>query len=384
MPLSQAQCVDALSRLGLPLVQGEGTVTVTPPSYRFDLQIEEDLIEEVVRMVGYESLPESPPLAPTSARLRPENERSPFALRRSLAALGYQETINFSFVQERWEHELAGNPNPIRLLNPIASQMSVMRSSLLGSLVQVLKFNLDHKAARARLFELGRVFLRNPATPNSDTTVSGFDQPMRVAGLAYGPFDAPGWAQAGRSVDFFDVKGDIEALLAPWQPVFEPAAHPALHPGRSARVSLGGREIGFVGELHPQWRQAYELPLAPVLFELDLDAVLQRPVPQFQAVSRMQPVERDIAVIVDEAVSHAALMAAIQAAPTQGLLRTATLFDIYRPKESNTSLRVGEKSLAVRLVLCSDEATLTDAQIDQAVQAVIERLQSDLAARLRA
>ena len=143
MPLTQAQCVDALSRLGLPLQQGDGTITVTPPTYRFDLQIEEDLIEEVVRMVGYDALPESPPLAPTSARLRPESERSSFALRRSLAALGYQETINFSFVQERWEHELAGNPNPIKLLNPIASPMSVMRSSLIGSLLQVLKFNQD-------------------------------------------------------------------------------------------------------------------------------------------------------------------------------------------------------------------------------------------------
>ena len=384
MPLTQAQCADALSRLGLPLTQGEGTVTVTPPSYRFDLQIEEDLIEEVVRMVGYEALPETPPLAPTTARLRPEKERSPFALRRSLAALGYQETINFSFVQEKWEHELAGNPNPIRLLNPIASQMSVMRSSLLGSLLHTLKFNLDRKAARARLFELGRVFLRNPSTLDSDTTVSGFDQPLRVAGLAYGPLESPSWAQTGKAVDFFDVKGDLEALLAPTQAVFEAGSHPALHPGRSARVSLHGRHIGWVGELHPQWRQSYELPLAPVLFELDLDALQQRTVPQFQAVSRLQPVERDIAVIVDEAVSHAALMAAIHAAPTQGLLRSATLFDIYRPKEASASLRLGEKSLAVRLVLSSDEATLTEQHIEQAVQAVIERLQADLSARLRA
>jgi phenylalanyl-tRNA synthetase beta chain len=166
--------------------------------------------------------------------------------------------------------------------------------------------------------------------------------------------------------------------------VFEAGSHPALHPGRSARVSLHGRHIGWLGELHPQWRQSYELPLAPVLFELDLDALQQRTVPQFQAVSRLQPVERDIAVIVDEAVSHAALMAAIHVAPTQGLLRSATLFDIYRPKEASASLRLGEKSLAVRLVLSSDEATLTEQHIEQAVQAVIERLQTELSARLRA
>ncbi|MDP3413260.1 MAG: phenylalanine--tRNA ligase subunit beta, partial [Polaromonas sp.] len=181
MPLTQLQCADALRRLGLPVTEGEGTLTVTPPSYRFDLQIEEDLIEDVVSLVGYQQLPATPPLAPITARIRPEAQRSAFAVRRALAGLGYQETINFSFVEERWEHELAGNSNPIKLLNPIASQMSVMRSSLLGSLLQVLKFNLDRKAARINVFELGRVFLRDPAVRNTDTTVAGFDQPMRVA-----------------------------------------------------------------------------------------------------------------------------------------------------------------------------------------------------------
>ena len=190
MPLSQQQCVDALSRLGLPLTQSEGVVTVAPPSYRFDLQIEEDLIEEVARMVGYNNLPHTPPQAPITAKIRPEAERGAFAVRRTLAAMGYQETINFSFVEERWEHELAGNPDPIKLLNPIASQMSVMRSSLLGSLVQVLKFNQARKAARVRVFELGRVFLRDASKKNTDSTVEGFDQPMRIAGLAAGSSDA--------------------------------------------------------------------------------------------------------------------------------------------------------------------------------------------------
>ena len=335
-------------------------------------------------MVGYDALPQTPPLAPTSARLRPESERSAFALRRSLAALGYQETINFSFVQERWEHELAGNPDPIRLLNPIASQMSVMRSSLIGSLLQVLKFNQDRKAARVRVFELGRVFLRDASVAGSDSTVAGFHQPMRVAGLACGPLDAAGWANDTRLVDFFDLKGDLEALLAPVQAVFAPVEHPALHPGRSASVSVNGRSIGVVGQLHPRWRQAYELTQTPVLFELDLDALLQRPVPVFSAVSRQQPVERDIAVIVAEVVTHAELMAQIHAAPTQGLLRSATLFDIYRPKEAGAGLSMGEKSLAVRLVLSDEQATLTDEQIEQAVRAIVERLSSQLGARLRA
>ncbi len=355
-----------------------------PPSYRFDLQIEEDLIEEVVRMVGYNHLPETPPLAPITARVRPEAERSPFAVRRALASLGYQETINFSFVEERWEHELAGNPNPIKLLNPIASQMSVMRSSLLGSLLQVLKFNLDRKASRVNVFELGRVFLRDATSQNTDTTVAGFNQPMRVAGLAYGPRAALQWGQSDAGVDFFDVKGDVQALLAPLQAVFAPATHPAMHPGRCASVAIDGVDVGFVGELHPRWRQSYELAQAPVLFELALDAVLKRPVPAFKPVSKLQPVERDIAIIVAEAVTHAAVMTAIHGADTRGLLKSAALFDIYRPQQSNASMQLGEKSLAVRLVLGSDDATLTDDQIESAVKAVLESLSSKVHGRLRA
>ena len=165
-------------------------------------------------------------------------------------------------MEERWEHELAGNPNPIKLLNPIASQMSVMRSSLLGSLLQVLKFNLDRKAPRVNVFELGRVFLRDAQSQNTDTTVAGFHQPMRVAGLAYGSRSPLHWGQSDKAVDFFDVKGDVEALLAPLQAVFAPATHPAMHPGRCASVSVAGQAIGFVGELHPQWRQGYELAQA--------------------------------------------------------------------------------------------------------------------------
>ena len=384
MPLTQAQCLDALKRLGLPVSEGDGTLTVTPPSYRFDLQIEEDLIEEVVRIVGYNQLPATPPLAPITARFLTEASRSPFAVRRALASLGYQETINFSFVEERWEHTLAGNANPIKLLNPIASQMSVMRSSLIGSLMQVLKFNLDRKAPRVNVFEIGRVFLRDAQSQNTDTTVAGFNQPMRVAGLAYGPRAALHWGQSDKAVDFLDVKGDVEALLTPLQAVFAAAEHPAMHPGRCASVLVNGKPIGFIGELHPQWRQAYDLAQAPLLFELDLDAVLQRQVPVFQSVSKLQPVERDIAVIVPESVTHAALMQAINSADTGGLLKGATLFDIYRPQPGNTSMQQGEKSLAVRLVLSSDATTLTEESIEVAVQAVLTHLKLQLQARLRA
>jgi phenylalanyl-tRNA synthetase beta chain len=386
MPLTQAQCADALKRLGLPLKEAEGSITVTPPLYRFDLQIEEDLIEEVARLVGYDHLPHTPPLAPVVAKLRSESQRSPFAVRRQLAALGYQETINYSFVDERWEHELAGNPTPIKLMNPIASQMGVMRSTLLGSLLQVLKFNLDRKTERVRIFEVGRVFLRDASVPDSVRSVAGFAQPMRVAGLAAGGVDTMQWGAKERVVDFYDAKGDVEALLAPRQPAFEAAEHPAMHPGRCARVLLDGKAIGYVGELHPRWRQGYELAQTPVMFELELDAVLAREVPALRAMSKFQAVERDLAVIVAEAVSYAALMQAIQAAPTKGLLRHAILFDVYRakPGAASAGLAEGEKSLAVRLTLNSDEATLTEEQIEASVQAVLATLQKQVGARLRA
>ena len=391
MPLTQTQCAGALTRLGLPVVEGDGVLTVTPPSYRFDLTIEEDLIEEVVRMVGYNQLPTTPPLAPITAKVRPENRRSPFAVRRALAGLGFQETINFSFVEERWEHELAGNPNPIKLLNPIASQMSVMRSSLLGSLLQVLKFNLDRKAPRVRVFEVGSVFLRDASVSNSDTTVEGFSQPMRVAGLAYGAVDGLQWGVKEQGAGFYDLKGDVEALLAPAVAQFVPAEHPAMHPGRCAKVVLAGQEIGFVGELHPRWRQSYGFTQTPVLFELDLNAVVQRTVPVFSAVAKHQSVERDIAVIVQERVTLADVVAAVHAAPTGGLLRNVVLFDVYRPKPVKDgemaapgALSAGEKSLALRLTLNSAEGTLAEDQIEAAVAAVLARLSSDVNARLRA
>ncbi len=393
MPISLAQCVDALTRLGLPhtttLTNDGEVITVTPPSYRFDLQIEEDLIEEVVRMVGYNQLPTTPPLAPITANIRPESQRGPFAVRRALAAMGYQETINFSFVEERWEHELAGNPNPIKLLNPIASNMSVMRSSLLGSLLQVLKYNVDRKAARVRIFEVGRVFLRDASVKNTDTTVDGFHQPMRVAGLAYGNVDELQWGRAEQGVDYFDVKGEVEALLAPIQATFEPATHPCMHPGRCARVLVDGREMGYLGELHPQWHQSYELSKnskgakAPILFELELDALLQRTVPVAQAVSKQQDVERDIAVLVSEKVTHGDVMRAISTVPTQGLTRQAVLFDIYRPKTLGGDIAADEKSLAVRLTFNSVDATLGEETIEAAVQAVISQLKTQFGARMR-
>ncbi len=383
MALTQAQCVDALTRLGLALTEHDGAIHVTPPSYRFDLRIEEDLIEEVARLIGYQKLPDEAPLGRITPRLRAENRRGRYAARRELAALGYQETVNFSFVEERWERELAGNDAPIRLLNPIASQMSVMRSSLLGSLVQALKFNLDRKAARVRIFEVGRVYRRDASVQDTDATVQGYAQPVHIAALAWGGAEPLQWGHKERLVDFFDIKGDVQALLDPLQPTFEAAEHPAMHPGRCARVLLRGRAIGYVGELHPRWRQSWNLPHAPMLFELDFDAVLERPIPAFTPVARLQHVERDIAIVVAESVTHQQIMHAVQG--TSALLRSCVLFDVFRPQATGSSagIAAGEKSLALRLTLESGSTTLTDVDIDAAVRQVLQALAQHTGARLR-
>jgi phenylalanyl-tRNA synthetase beta chain len=381
LPLTQAQCADVFRRLGLAHTEAPGTLTVTPPSFRFDLRIEEDLIEEVIRVIGYDKLPSTPPVAPITARVRPEARRSVSALQHAVAALDYQETINFSFVEARWEHELAGNADPIRVLNPIAAPLAVMRSSLIGSLVAVLRHNLARKAGRVRVFEIGRVFRRDAAVADGPLSVAGVHQPMRIAGLAYGPADALQWGRPDQPVDFFDVKADVEALFAPRRPVFVPDSHPALHPGRCARVELDGRVVGHLGELHPKWRQAYELPQAPVLFEFDLESLLERPVPVFEPLPRQQAVVRDLALVVHDDVRHDAL---IEQLVDDTLVHSATLFDVYKPAQPVPGIGADERSLAVRLELLDPGSTLNDERIDAAVKAALGRVQTALRARLRA
>ena len=383
MPVTQAQCAEVFRRLGLRFTESEGLISVTPPSWRFDMAIEEDLIEEVARVLGYDKLPTTAPVAPITARVGREARRSQHAVRHALADLGYQETLNFSFVEERWEHELAGNADPIKVLNPIAAPLAVMRSSLLGSLVNVLRHNLARRASRVRVFELGRVFLRDAAVLHGDLRVAGVHQPMRVAGLAYGSADDLQWGRREQAVDFYDAKGDVEALLAPLKPHFVAASHPAMHPGRCAAILLGDRLIGHVGELHPKWRQAYELPQAPLMFEMHLDAVLDRPVPEFRPVSRQQPVWRDLALVVRDEVSHDALIGALEADPA-GLVRTAALFDVYKPAADAAGMSSGERSMAVRLELLDFDATLTEDRIERAVTEAVARVGQAVGARLRA
>ena len=385
MPVTQAQCERVMQRLGLEYKSAPGIVTVTPPSWRFDLQIEEDLIEEVIRVLGYATLPESAPTAKLMAKVRSETRRGADAVRHRMAALDYQEAITYSFVEERWEHELAGNADPIRLLNAMAGQWAVMRSSLLGSLLGVLRFNLARKASRVRVFEAGRVYRRDAQVKDGGASVAGIRQPMQLAGLVFGTADMTQWSNKDRAADFFDVKGDIEALYAPRQARCVPAEHPALHPGRCARVEVDGQAVGFVGELHPQWRQAYELPTAPMLFELDLDSLTQRDLPVPAPVQRQQSVWRDIAVVAGEAVTYEALMDTIASAnATTGLVRSARLFDVYKPAKPSADMAAGERSLAVRLELLDDDIPLTDERIEEVVAGVLSALSQRLGVRLRA
>ena len=374
---------DIFTRLGLRFTQEPGLFSVTPPSYRFDIEIEEDLIEEVARVYGFENIPALPPVAAHAMRIAPEDTRSLFAIRRQLADLDYQEVVNFSFVEAAWESDFAGNTDPIRLQNPIASQMSVMRSSLLAGLVANARYNVNRKAARIRVFEAGAVFLKNAAVVDGPLAVAGFDQPKRLGALAYGPVVEEQWGMATRNVDFFDMKADLEAMFAPRALRFAKVDHPALHPGRSAQVMLGDKVIGVIGELHPKWQQKYDLPLAPVLFEVDVAALQQRDLPVYAEISKFPAVSRDLALVVKQSVPAQQLLDAFaaeqQSNPACGIVQAIVLFDEYQGK----GLENDEKSLAFRFTLQDTQNTLQDDKVDGAMSALVAASTS-LGARLRA
>lgn len=375
---------NTFKRLGFEYRFDGEVFTVKSPSYRFDIEIEEDLIEEVARLYGYEKLPDRPPLARIAMKAAREDSRSGHDLRREMAGLGYQELINFSFVPEVWEKDFAGNEHPIRLLNPIVSQLSVMRTQMIGSLVDILKYNLNRKAERVRIFELGRVFLPDPTINDGPWSVKGINQPQRIAGLAYGDVNDPQWGEPARRVDFFDVKGDVERLVAPLHARFVREEIPAFHPGRSAAIYVGERRVGVIGELHPRLAQTYDLPHSPVVFEIDVAPICSVYVPHYTPVSKFQPMRRDIAVVVPADMEVQTLFNAMQKARL-GDVRTAPvsdirLFDLYRPTDGEHK---DEKSLAFTLELVStSEEALSEQDADAAVQGIVEAL-TLVGARLR-
>ena len=380
--------VDAMeaifTRLGFEWKREGNVFTVMPPTYRFDIEIEEDLIEEVARLYGYEKLPDRPPVAPAAMKSPLEGKRSEHALRVEMAKLGYQELINFSFVPEAWEKDFADNEKPIRLLNPIASHLAVMRTQLIGGLVDILKYNLNHKAERVRVFEIGRVFCPDESIPDGPWTVKGIRQPKHIAGLAYGTAADLQWGIETRRVDFFDVKGDIERLVSPLKVRYVPETFPGLHPGRSAGIYLGDKRIGFLGELHPRTAHDYDLVHAPIVFEIDVADLVDVPVPSYVPLSKFQPMHRDLAVVVAADVPVEKLTDAVWAAKKIDLrlasLEVFSLFDLYRPKSAEGA---DEKSLAFKIELVArGEEPLGELEADAAMKAILEAL-APLGAKLR-
>lgn len=370
--LADAQIEKLIAGLGFPCVREGEALVVTPPAYRYDIAIEEDLIEEIARLHGYDNIPAPPPTARCAMLPLPETAATPMQLRRRIAARGYHEVVNYSFVEAAWEADFAGNAQPVRLANPIASQMGVMRSSLIGGLVGALAGNLKRQTERVRIFELGRCFI---ADANEDT---GYRQPLRLAALAAGPAWPEQWGAPARPVDFFDVKGDLEALFAPRVLRFERAEHPALHPGRGARVLFDGQAIGVVGELHPRWRQKYELAGAVVLFEVELAPLLEAPMPRYDEVSRYPAVVRDIALVLPHGVPVQYVLDALRGAAPEHV-REIRLFDVYQGK----GIAPESKSLAFRITMQDTRRTLADGDADAAIAGLVRVAAERFGAQLR-
>ncbi|MDD4927820.1 MAG: phenylalanine--tRNA ligase subunit beta [Gallionella sp.] len=369
--LDTAQISDVFNRLQFEFTTEGDTFCVTPPSFRFDLAIESDLIEEVARLYGYDNIPALSPHAALTMLPHSETQRPLARILQTLVARDYQEIVSYAFVEEQVERDLCGNDDPVVLQNPIASNMAVMRSSLLGGLVGALRFNLNRRQSRVRLFEVGACFARTPLLnplPQAgegaseslrERYVNEYVQTQRLSCIAYGSGLPEQWGAAAKSVDFYDVKADLEALFAPQVLRFVAAVHPALHPGRSAQIYCGDKLTGWIGELHPQWQQEYDMTQAAIWFEVELGALMQALVPRLGEISRFLPVRRDLAVLVDEAVAVQGLLDAMHQAEALHV-HEIVLFDVYR----GAGVEAGKKSLAFRVLLQDTQKTLTDAEIE--------------------
>jgi len=355
-----------LAALGAHVERQDDRLVVTPPSFRFDLEIEEDLIEEAVRLFGYDNIPAQPPAAPSRMLPQDETVRPDDVLRQTLVDLDYQEVITYSFVDPAWETALDADAHPLPLANPIASQLSAMRTTLWGGLIDTLRHNLNRQQERVRIFELGRVY------------ASQTDQPLKLGGLAYGDVLPEQWGARARRVDFFDLKGDLERLFG--HPLdTRRGAHPALHPGQSAELWIGGRAIGWVGALHPRLVQAFELPAAPVLFEFDSHVLSLGDLPRHASLSRFPMVRRDLAFVMDVHTPAGELLNALrEAAPDR--VQSIEVFDDYRGK----GMSENQKSLAIRVVMQDTERTLTDQEVEDAVEKLVSAALRQCNASLRA
>lgn len=353
--LDVSQITSFLQRLQFEFVQQDDDFYVIPPSYRFDISLEVDLIEEIARIAGYDNILAQSPQ--TSARMifQTETQRSVSRLRQIMVARDYQETISYAFHDAEIERDLCANMMPVKLKNPISSQLAVMRSSLLGGLVGALRINLVHKQPRVRLFETGVCF-----------TGENYIQREKFGGVCYGAQYPEQWGVAARSADFYDVKADVEALFSPVQLSFQASSHPASHPGRSAQILLHGQAVGWMGELHPQWLQQYEIPQAVTWFEVEMNALMSANLPRANAISKFPPVRRDLAVIVDENTTAQSLLDAMRGGNIPYVTELG-LFDLYRGK----GVGDGKKSLAFRVLLQDTQKTLIDSEIELSIARLV-------------
>jgi phenylalanyl-tRNA synthetase beta chain len=358
---------DVFTRLRLPFTRERDDFVVTPPSYRFDLAIEEDLIEEIARIHGYDAIPATPRAHIQAMLPSPESQRSSASLKRRLTARDWQEVITFSFVAAGYERALDPDARPLAVLNPIAAQRDVMRTTLLPGLIETLRTNVKRKLARVRIFEVGRTFARDDLA-----------QPIRVGGLAYGPSDPEQWGMPLRPVDLFDVKGDLEALASPLSLATTTRVRPWLHPGRSAEVRIGGAVAGWLGELHPRLLRHFELPSAPVVFEIDLAAVTRVPVPRARPVSRLPSIRRDLAVVISENIELGNILEVLEEIDIPQI-ESLDVFDVYRGPE----LPNGMKSVAILVLMQDTERTLTDVDSERIVATLVAALHARFGATLR-
>lgn len=372
--LSSGEIEAILRRLDIEATsESTGIWRVRPPSRRFDLGCEEDLIEELARVHGYENLPSARPAPqanfPTAADHRVSRRR----LALVLVDRGYQEVITYSFVDQRLQMLIDPQTQPLALANPLSAELAVMRTSLWPGLLQAYAHNAKRQAARVRLFETGLRFVEDGA---------GLRQDTQLAGLIAGPRSPEQWSIPAQPVDFFDLKADVEALLAVTgcadQFSFKPAEHPALHPGQSARLLRAGQPVGWLGRLHPSLETELKIE-SPLLFEIELAALTAGRVPGYADVSRFPAVRRDIAVVLPQHVAAADILATARAACAQAPVQDLLIFDMYQ----GPGIAAGYKSVALGITLSATERTLTDADVEPLIARLLRALAEAHQAQLR-
>lgn len=376
LAMEAGEIEDILGRLGMQVESvATGEWQVTPPSFRFDISIEADLIEELARVHGYERLPICTPALPDHIQPVPEGKLPLARLQDLLTHLGYQEAITYSFVDPSLQAKLTLDLEPVVLANPISKEMGVMRTTLWTGLLNAAIYNLNRQQSRVRLFETGLRFYRE---------AGHIRQEKRLAGLATGLAFPEQWAQESRSVDFYDVKADVEALLrltgkeADYR--FVTTKHPALHPGQTAALvdRRSGQCQGWLGMLHPALADELGLDRNVFLFELNQTVLEDKRIPKFKPLSKYPSVRRDLALVVREEVSAQDLVDAVSQTLPE-LLGEVVLFDVYRGK----GLAEGEKSLGLGLILQHPDRTLTDAEVEHIVAQILQKLADEFQARLR-